>query len=145
MWFDRRGARPTEPGKPSSNEPHEQRCLEAMGGRLHREALRLAARYPAAAPRMTVASHEPRFWAKCSRSTWLTVAAALIIAALLWQMDGEQDQTAGDRSLAVSSPADTAPLAVETPGFLLEISDPELEALLDLWESDGAKPTRLSI
>lgn len=33
----------------------------------------------------------------------------------------------------------------ESPVFLLEVSDPELEALLDLWETDRTEPTRLSI
>jgi hypothetical protein len=108
MWFDRSGVRPTELGKQGFNEPLEERCLDAIGERLHREALRLAARYPAAGSRMTVPSPELRFWAKCSRSTWLTVVAALIIGALLWQVDREQDQTAGDRSLAASSPAEHA-------------------------------------
>ena len=32
-----------------------------------------------------------------------------------------------------------------TPGFLTDVSEPELEALLDLWEHDDTETTRLSI
>jgi hypothetical protein len=34
---------------------------------------------------------------------------------------------------------------VESPVFLLDVSDPELEALLDLWEKERPEKTRLSI
>jgi hypothetical protein len=33
----------------------------------------------------------------------------------------------------------------ESPVFLLDVSDPELEALLDLWEDERPERTRLSI
>ena len=44
---------------------------------------------------------------------------------------------------ATFAPADASQW--ESPVFLLEVSDPELEALLDLWETDRTEPTRLSI
>jgi hypothetical protein len=46
---------------------------------------------------------------------------------------------------AVSSHPATGPAEFESPVFLLEVSDPELEALLDLWETDRTEPARLSI
>jgi hypothetical protein len=47
--------------------------------------------------------------------------------------------------VAATSRAATGPTEIESPVFLLEVSDPELEALLDLWETHRTEPTRLSI
>jgi hypothetical protein len=51
---------------------------------------------------------------------------------------------AGHTAMVASRVAAAAP-EIESPVFLLEVSDPELEALLDLWETHGTESTRLSI
>jgi hypothetical protein len=50
-----------------------------------------------------------------------------------------------DQVSSGSAPAPADASQWESPVFLLEVSDPELEALLDLWETDRMEPTRLSI
>jgi hypothetical protein len=48
-------------------------------------------------------------------------------------------------SKLVASSAPVSMTEVESPVFLLDVSDPELEALLDLWEKERPEKTRLSI
>jgi hypothetical protein len=45
----------------------------------------------------------------------------------------------------VASHSPVSATEVESPVFLLDVSDPELEALLDLWEKERPEKTRLSI
>jgi hypothetical protein len=61
-----------------------------------------------------------------------------------WPLAAPSTDVAGYEA-AVTSRAVTGPTEFESPVFLLEVSDPELEALLDLWETDRTEPTRLSI
>ena len=61
-----------------------------------------------------------------------------------------QARPARSGDVATSPPSSGAPSTdstaeADSPNFLLEVSDPELEALLDLWEEERSEPTRLSI
>jgi hypothetical protein len=74
----------------------------------------------------------------------LTGNVAADTAVTRWRLTAPSTDVAGHEQ-AVSSHAATVPTEIESPVFLLEVSDPELEALLDLWETDRTEPTRLSI
>jgi hypothetical protein len=61
-----------------------------------------------------------------------------------WPLAAPSTAVSGHEVAAISNAA-TDPTEIESPVFLLEVSDPELEALLDLWETHRTEPTRLSI
>ncbi len=147
---------------------------DELGSRLRRDAARLAARYPARMPRL-LSGHGGRPRSFLSVVPFVLASAAiLILIAVNRQPSSNESGVAQPRSLAdatdqtiADSPTDFADAAAstalgdhganpaalvpadvlqwESPVFLLEVSDPELEALLDLWETDRTEPTRLSI
>jgi len=174
----RQGSKPPEEFRDSqSGTSHDVRRLDELGSQLHREARRLAARYPAARPQIIVpaAANSSLY----RTMTYATLAiAAVVIAAFSpilsdrWAPRGESDRmvsrssTPGIRTEILDAPSEaTAPspaILASTPrssggasldstaeidahSFLLQVSDPELEALLDLWEEERSEPTRLSI
>lgn len=147
---------------------------DELGARLRRDAARLAARYPAPMPRPLAGPLVRSRRLNSVVPILLASVVVLILIAVGWQPGSNESDVPRPRGLAdasdqtiaespndltaaaASSAADdhgSSPIAFEPPGvsqwespvFLLEVSDPELEGLLDLWETDRTEPTRLSI
>ena len=172
-----------------SGDPQVNRSLDELGARLHREAVRLAARYPADRPQIVASPAPRRSFGNAAWVTMLAAAAVVAIAVSPWLRDSKQLRQQTDRTVAtaagtkmgqapgvqdlepvpftelakmgqapgvqdlepvpfsklVASSEPVSMTEVESPVFLLDVSDPELEALLDLWEKERPEKTRLSI
>lgn len=141
MPFDPKLIHPEEPPLTAGGELDLPADLKALGEQLHADAARLAAAYPPS--RESSPAPRRQSYAKYSALVLGSTLAALLIAAVVWQ--SLPDQPAASRTAAalpptgvavpVASPAIVVPQGAESVS-LVELSGPELEALIDLLDRD---------
>lgn len=132
--------------------------LEQLGRRLTAQAQRLAATYPPADPaRMAGLRAKPaiRSGAAGERLRWLAAAAAIIAAGLFLWSEAQHGSPRLPAPIATAPhhPPASSAAAMLTPAVhqhaaeavLREVSGPELEGLLDLWEQENSAGASVSI
>jgi hypothetical protein len=149
MRFDAKLIQPDEPPLTAGGELDLPADLAALGQQLGDDAAHLAAKYPAA----TVVGRSPAPSARPLAPFYLSLGASLVaavlVAVMVWQL--RPSPAPVQRSAAVSSPV-AAPATFPSPAApaasgsisLVDLSGPELEALLDLLHDDPNRSTSIS-
>ena len=126
--------------------------LAALGEQLRDDALHLAKRYPAGAE-LTATRPEPastrrmRSWNKIAILVGSTLATVLagVFAVQLIDMPQSNPGVVVAPGMSTTEPAAAVPAVIPSPISpapsisLTELSQPELEALLDLWQREPAR------
>jgi hypothetical protein len=154
MPFDPKLIHPDEPPLAAGGELDLPADLAALGEQLSADAAHLAANYPVG---RNLASPSIRHQAR-PRPVWhyaryaaalLVVGITLAIAAVAWQ-PGEPPVARTAPAIApLPRPAVNSPVAATAPRRtesvpLIELSGPELEALLDMLADESARDTSIS-
>jgi hypothetical protein len=148
MPFDPKLIQPDDAPLLPSGEIDLPADLAALGEQLRDDAQHLAQRYPAAATGAGVAlASGRRPWKKIVvlAGSGLATALAVVVAVQVIGPLGRQNQTtmAPAHNALEHAPAVTAAPVASVPGAgspatisLTELSGPELEALIDLWQRE---------
>jgi hypothetical protein len=153
MSFDSRLIQPDDAPLRGDGEIDLPADLAALGEQLRDDALHLAQRYPAGAE-LSAMRPEPASATRVQARSWKKVAvlAASALATVLAGVVAVElmNSPRGNPHVAIVpanpdaklvEPAIAAPAAIAAPPTisLTELSGPELEALLDLWQREPAR------
>ena len=159
MPFDPRLIQPDDAPLKSDGEIDLPADLAALGEQLREDALHLAARYPASGGIHLAERPQPasaprvRSWQRIAVLATTALATALVAVAAV-QFAGSRrvnlpvaNAPAPDvnESRSGESTATSKPLAAPPTISLTELSGPELEALLDLWQREPSRAERTGV